>query len=71
MPSIISGFEYDIFISYRHKDNRHGGITEFVELLKKELEATFKEDLSIYCTARLAGGDKNLNDGLLEPTLRT
>ncbi len=59
MPSILPNFEYDIFISYRHKDNRHGGITEFVELLKKELEATFKEDLSIYF-------DSNAQDGLLE-----
>jgi len=43
----------------RHKDNRNGGVTEFVELLKKELEATFKEDLSIYF-------DSNAHDGLLE-----
>ncbi|HNV29928.1 MAG TPA: hypothetical protein PKJ83_12365 [Cyclobacteriaceae bacterium] len=24
MSSILSGFEYDIFISYRHNDNRSG-----------------------------------------------
>ncbi len=59
MASILSGFEYDIFISYRHKDNRNGGITEFVEYLKREIEATFKEEVSIYF-------DSNAQDGLLE-----
>ena len=60
MASIVSGFEYDIFISYRHKDNKYDGwVTEFVQNLKKELEATFKEDISIYF-------DVNPHDGLLE-----
>jgi TolB-like protein/Tfp pilus assembly protein PilF len=60
MSSILSGFEYDIFISYRQKDNKYDcWVTEFVENLKKELEATFKEDISIYF-------DKNPHDGLLE-----
>ena len=59
MVSIIPGFEYDIFISYRHKDNKYDGwVTEFVANLKKELEATFKEDISIYF-------DTNPHDGLL------
>ena len=60
MPSIVPGFEYDIFISYRQKDNKHDGwITEFVNQLKGELESTFKEDISIYF-------DENPHDGLLE-----
>ncbi len=73
MPSVISGYEYDIFISYRHKDNRgsvggvnspgfqaaNGWVTEFVSDLSKELESTFKEDISIYF-------DSNPDDGLLE-----
>ena len=60
MPSLIQGFEYDIFISYRQKDNKYDGwVTEFVANLKKELEATFKEDISIYF-------DENPHDGLLE-----
>jgi len=60
MASLISGFGYDIFISYRQKDNKHEGwVTEFVEHLKGELEATFKEDISIYF-------DENPHDGLLE-----
>jgi len=25
MPSLIPGYEYDIFISYRQKDNKHDG----------------------------------------------
>ncbi len=60
MPSVLPGFEYDIFISYRQKDNRYDGwVTEFVTNLRKELEATFKEDISIYF-------DENPHDGLLE-----
>jgi hypothetical protein len=38
MPSILPGFEYGIFISYRHKDNKYDGwVTEFVSNLKKSL----------------------------------
>jgi TolB-like protein/tetratricopeptide (TPR) repeat protein len=59
MPSILPDFEYDIFISYRHNDNRSGWVTEFVEALKEELAGTVKEPLSVYF-------DKNPHDGLLE-----
>lgn len=60
MPSLLPDFTYDIFSSYRHKDNKYDGwVTEFVTNLKKELEATFKEDISIYF-------DTNPHDGLLE-----
>jgi TolB-like protein len=49
MPSIIPGYEYDIFISYRQKDNKGDRwVSTFVEALRTELEATFKDDLSIY-----------------------
>jgi len=57
MPSLLSGYEYDIFISYRHNDNRSGWVTEFVEALQEELAATIKDPLSIYY-------DKNPHDGL-------
>src|SRR5665647_457876 len=60
MSSLIEGYNYDIFISYRQKDNKYGGwVTEFVDNLKKELEATFKEEISVYF-------DINPHDGLLE-----
>jgi tetratricopeptide (TPR) repeat protein len=60
MASLFEGFEYDIFISYRQKDNKgNRWVSEFVEALKVELEATFKEDISIYF-------DENPHDGLLE-----
>ncbi|MCJ7446828.1 MAG: tetratricopeptide repeat protein [Bacteroidales bacterium] len=60
MASLVPGYKYDIFISYRQKDNKHDGwVTEFVNQLKGELEATFKEDISIYF-------DENPHDGLLE-----
>ena len=59
MASILPGYEYDIFLSYRHKDNAYDGwVTEFVLNLKKELESTFKEDISIYF-------DANPHDGFL------
>ena len=60
MSSLIPGYEYDIFISYRQKDNKHDGwVTEFVNNLKGELESTFKEEISVYF-------DFNPHDGLLE-----
>jgi len=60
MPSIIEGYIYDIFISYRQKDNRgERWVSEFVESLKTELESTFKEEISVYF-------DINPHDGLLE-----
>jgi TolB-like protein/Tfp pilus assembly protein PilF/predicted metal-dependent HD superfamily phosphohydrolase len=73
MPSVIPGYEYDIFVSYRHKDNRsvlgspsaqgyqvsNGWVTDFIEELQRELESTLKDDLSIYF-------DSNPKDGLLE-----
>jgi len=60
MSSIVKGYEYDIFISYRQKDNKaEKWVTHFVGALKDEIEATFKEDISIYF-------DENLHDGLLE-----
>jgi hypothetical protein len=60
MPSIIEGYNYDIFISYHQKDNKYDGrVTEFVDNLKRELEATFKEEISVYF-------DINHHDGLLE-----
>ncbi|MCU0367606.1 MAG: FlgO family outer membrane protein [Cyclobacteriaceae bacterium] len=59
MASIIPGFEYDIFISYRHNDNRSGWVTEFVNSLREELAATIKDPISIYF-------DQNPHDGLLE-----
>ena len=59
MSSIISGYEYDIFISYRHNDNRSGWVTEFVKNLQEELATTIKAPVSVYY-------DSNPHDGLLE-----
>ena len=59
MPSLLPGFEYDIFISYRHTDNRSGWVTQFVRHLQEELAATIKEPVSVYF-------DSNQHDGLLE-----
>ncbi len=60
MSSIIEGYNYDIFISCRQKDNKHDGwVTEFVNQLKGELGSAFKEDISVYF-------DINPHDGLLE-----
>jgi hypothetical protein len=60
MSSLIHGYEYDIFISYRQKDNKGDRwVSEFVEALKTELESTFKDNVSVYF-------DNNPHDGLLE-----
>jgi TolB-like protein len=60
MASIIPGYEYDIFISYRQKDNKGDRwVSEFVDTLKNELGSTFKEEISVYF-------DINSNNGLLE-----
>ncbi len=57
--AIVPGFEYDIFISYRHNDNLDGWVTDFVQNLEKELKGTLKDTVTIYF-------DKNPRDGLLE-----
>src|SRR4030065_2790919 len=60
MASIIENYTYDIFISYRQKDNKGDRwVIEFVETLMTELESTFKEEVSVYF-------DINPHDGLLE-----
>lgn len=59
MASIIEGYSYDVFISYRQKDNKHDGwVTDFVDNLKGELESAFKEEITVYF-------DVNPHDGLL------
>ena len=58
-------FQYDIFISYRHNDNKapgasgEGWVTEFVMHLTTELETMVKGSVSIYF-------DKNPHTGLRE-----
>lgn len=58
MPSLIEGYEYDIFISYRQNDNRSGWVSEFVNQLNEALAATFKDTISVYF-------DADPHDGLL------
>ncbi|MDH4058222.1 MAG: hypothetical protein OEU76_05630, partial [Cyclobacteriaceae bacterium] len=56
--TIMQNYEYDIFVSYRHNDNKYDGwVTEFVEKLNQELDATLKDKVSIYF-------DKNPREGL-------
>ncbi|MBW6479890.1 MAG: SUMF1/EgtB/PvdO family nonheme iron enzyme [Bacteroidales bacterium] len=60
MSSIVEGYSYDVFISYRQKDNKYDGwVTEFVDNLKRELDSMFKDEVSVYF-------DINPQDGLLE-----
>lgn len=64
MPSRLSGYSYDVFISYRQKDNLSpdkgtlGWVTEFVARLRQEIQSTIKDDISIYF-------DENPTDGIL------
>ena len=53
MPSLIPTFEYDtclsgrqVFISYRHNDNRSGWVSDLVNALQEELASTTKEPRS-------------------------
>ena len=42
MASLIPGYEYDIFISYRRKDHKDDmWMSAFVEALKPEFKSTF------------------------------
>jgi TolB-like protein len=59
MPSLITGYSCDIFISYRQNDNRTGWVTRFVEDLEAELATAIKEPVSVYF-------DKNPHHGLME-----
>jgi len=66
MQSQVDGFEYDVFVSYRHNDNKtldahqgSGWVSEFVASLRLELETTIKGKVGIYV-------DENPHDGLLE-----
>ena len=60
MASIFPGYEFDIFVSYRHNDNAYDGwVSEFVEKLSKELVATVKDKLTVFF-------DENPEDGLSE-----
>ncbi|HUX95512.1 MAG TPA: hypothetical protein VMV47_07245 [Bacteroidales bacterium] len=60
MSSLIPGYEYDICISYRQKDNKYDSwLTEFVDNLRRELVSMFKDEVSVYF-------DINPHDGLLE-----
>jgi hypothetical protein len=47
--SILTGFDHDIYISYRSNDNKYDGwVTEFTAKLERELGATMKDKLSIW-----------------------
>lgn len=59
MSSLVPGYEYDVFISYRQNDNRSGWVSQFVEDLREEVAATIKEPVNIYF-------DENPHDGLQE-----
>ena len=49
MPSILPGYEYDIFISYRQNDNkRDDWVTNFVDALKDELETMMPKASKVY-----------------------
>ena len=63
MASLIPGFKYDIFISYRQKDNKQDSwVTEFVKQLEGELGSAFKEDISVYFDSDPQDGLKETHD---------
>ncbi|MFD2721400.1 hypothetical protein ACFST9_21975 [Hymenobacter monticola] len=54
MASLIPGFEYDIFISYRHNDEEW--MAEFMPKLQRELITNIGKPLSIFYDRSLSGG---------------
>ena len=49
MASLLPGYEYDILVSYRQKDNKGDRwVSELVEALKTELESTLIYEISVY-----------------------
>lgn len=69
MGSILPEFTYDIFISYRQKDNKYDEwVTQFVDNLKRELDATQKEEISVYFDANPHDGIHETHD--VDDTLR-
>jgi len=49
MTAIIPEYEYDIFISYHQNDNKYDGwVTEFVEVMKDDLEVLMPKASDVY-----------------------
>ena len=49
MPSIIKGYNYDIFISYRKKDNKgYGWVSEFIEETEKAFASQIFDWMSFF-----------------------
>ncbi|MEK6781194.1 MAG: hypothetical protein AABY93_05785 [Bacteroidota bacterium] len=52
MPSIISGYDYDIFISYGHNDNKGDHwVTDFVSALKTDSKPPSKKTFLFISTS--------------------
>jgi hypothetical protein len=64
MPSRLSGYSYDVFISYRQKDNLSpdkgslGWVTGICGKAEQEIQSTIKDEITIYF-------DENPTDGIL------
>ena len=67
--AFLLGYEYDIFISYRHNDNRSGWVTEFVKALQEELASTIKEPIPVFRQARSARQSFHSINGPKETTI--
>jgi class 3 adenylate cyclase len=49
LSTILPGYDYDLYISYRSNDNKYDGwVTEFAAKLERELSATLKDKVSIW-----------------------
>jgi hypothetical protein len=49
MASLMTGYEYDIFISYRQKDNKgNRWVSEFFRALMTRLKPEFNDKISVY-----------------------
>lgn len=62
MSSIISGYKYDVYISYHHRDQTLEWVKEFAKKLQQELDTTIKSKPTIYFSTE--PGDQTSKDDL-------
>jgi hypothetical protein len=49
----VSGYQYDVFISYAHEDNRDGWVDRFQEALSNRLDMMFGVSVTIFWDRKL------------------
>lgn len=73
MPSLIEGYNCDVFISYRQNDDKSGWVSAFVNALRAELATLVKEPVTVYFDTDPREGlqETHLVDKSIERRLRS